>query len=334
MGDFRNPGEFAARHFVDDLVLPFRTERSRVIGRLVRLGPVLDGILGRHDYPEPVSRILGEAVALTVLLGSTLKFDSGLAGRLILQTKTDGPLGLLVVDFEEPGLVRAYASFDAPAIERAATDPEVRQARILGSGHLAMTIDPGGTLDRYQGIVPLADCSIAEAAHTYFRQSEQIPTLIRLAVARQYLGAPDKGHGTWHWRAGGLLIQYVPPVEAGASAEEASEARLIGEDDERWAAPRVLASTVEDHELLDPTLAPEVLLYRLFAEEGVRAFRSVPIKERCRCSRERVDRLLASFGADELADMREPDGAITVTCEFCNAKYRFPPADVAGAASG
>ena len=319
--------------FADDLVLPFRTERSGVTGRLVRLGPVVDSILGRHAYPEPVSRILGEAVALTTLLGSSLKFDSALVGRLILQTKTDGPLRLLVVDFEEPGHIRAYASFDQARIEGLAQAANVTAGDILGSGHLAMTIDPGGNLDRYQGIVPLAGGSIADAAHAYFRQSEQIPTFIRLAVARQY-SASRGGHGSWQWRAGGLLIQYVPPIEEGAISDDGTMAEhvLVGEEDDRWTRTRMLAATVEDHELLDPTLSPERLLYRLFNEEGVRAHRTLPIQERCRCSRHRVDNLLASFGPSELADMREPDGAITVTCEFCNTHYRFEAGEMVGSA--
>ncbi len=301
--------------------MPFRTERSGVFGRVVRLGPVVDGILRRHDYPEPVSRVIGEAVALTALLGSSLKFDSAFDGRLILQTKTDGAIGMLVVDFEEPGRVRAYASFDKARVEALGRDARDAPGRLLGAGHLAMTIDPGGSLDRYQGIVALDGGSLSDAAHAYFRQSEQIPTFIRLAVARHYAA------GSWQWRAGGLLVQYVPPVGEGAAPDE-NEHALVGEDDERWTGARMLAATVEDHELLDPMLTPDRLLYRLFAEEGVRAFPVVGLTEHCRCSRDRVGDLLETFGASELADMREPDGAITVTCEFCNAKYRFESQEI------
>ncbi len=332
MAESRAGGSAGDHRLADDLVLPFRTVRSGVIGRLVRLGSVVDGILGRHAYPDPVSRILGEAVALTALLGSSLKFDNGPGGRLILQTKTDGPLGLLVVDFEEPGRVRAYASFNK---ERIGTGRGAASnaGEILGSGHLAMTIDPGGNLDRYQGIVPLANDTLAAAAHSYFRQSEQIPTYLRLAVARQYTGsaARAEGHAGWHWRAGGLLIQYMPRVEAGNEEQPDDDGRsLIGEDDDRWIGTRMLASTVEDHELLDPTLSPEALLYRLFAEEGVRAHPAIRLQDRCRCSRDRVGNVLGSFAGAELKDMREPDGAITVTCEFCNTKYRFETDEIAG----
>jgi len=306
----------------DDLIMPFRTERSGVFGRVVRLGPGIDSILNRHDYPEPVSRVLGEAVALTALLGSSLKFDSAYNGRLILQTKTDGPINLLVVDFEEPGRVRAYASFDEEKVKALGRGARDEPGLLLGTGHLAMTIDPGGHLDRYQGIVALDGCGLSEAAHTYFRQSEQIPTYLRLAVARHFAA------GSWQWRAGGLLVQYVPPVEEGATSDDENEEVLLGEDDERWMSARILAETVEDHELLDPTLTPERLLYRLFADEGVRAFPAVGLEERCRCSRDRVTMLLGSFGSEELQDMREADGAITVTCEFCNSKYRFETEEV------
>lgn len=323
MAERRTLAAAGGQQVADDLIMPFRTELSGVFGRVVRLGPVIDSVLCRHDYPEPVSRVLGEAVALTALLGSSLKFDSAFDGRLILQTKTDGPIGLLVVDFEEPGGVRAYASFDKARVNSLGRTALTEPGRLLGTGHLAMTIDPGGHLERYQGIVALDGSGLSEAAHAYFRQSEQIPTFLRLAVARHYAG------GSWQWRAGGLLVQYVPPVEEGASSEDENEHALVGEEDERWTGTRTLAATVEDHELLDPTLTPERLLYRLFAEEGVRAFPAVSLKEHCRCSRERVSNLLGSFGASELEDMREPDGAITVTCEFCNAKYRFQTEEIA-----
>lgn len=305
----------------DNIVLPFRTVRSGISGRIVRLGAVADTILGRHDYPEAVSRVLGEALALTALLGTALKFE----GKLIVQTRTDGALNFLVTDFEAPGRLRGYASFDAERIAAlAAANDGLMPGALLGHGHLAMTIDPGGEMDRTQGIVPLNGDSLSEAALTYFRQSEQLPTFIRLAVARHYAA------GSWHWRAGGLLAQHVtpeggqqrPPAEI-AAAEELG--LVVGEDDDHWRRVAMLASTVEDHELLDPLLAPERLLYRLFHEEGVRVFEARPVEEHCRCSRQRVVSMLASFPPEDLADMREADGAIAVTCEFCNTTYRFLP---------
>jgi molecular chaperone Hsp33 len=302
----------------DDLVLPFQTERSGVSGRIVRLGAAADTILARHDYPDVVREALGQALALTALLGSALKFE----GKLILQTKTDGILGFLVADFEVPGRLRGYASFDAERY--AAVAGTIPPATLWGRGHLALTIDPGGDMDRTQGIVALEGVSLGDAALSYFRQSEQLPTFIRLAVARHYAA------GVWRWRAGGLLLQHVGR-EGGRtrSQQEVAEAEehglVIGETDDDWTRVALLAATVEDHELLDPMLPPERLLYRLFHEEGVRVFQPRGVDEHCRCSRARVAAMLGSFGAEELAEMREADGAITVKCEFCNTSYRFVP---------
>jgi molecular chaperone Hsp33 len=309
----------------DDLVLPFRTVKSDVIGRVVRLGPVVHTILSRHAYPEPVSHALGEALALTAMLGSALKTGA----KLILQTKTDGPLDFLVVHFERPGKVRGYASFDKADAALAAAKGRGDQGAMLGTGHLAMTIDPGGGRDRYQGIVAVAREPLLKAAHEYFHQSEQLPTFIRLAVARHYGPAEGanlrSGPRAWHWRAGGLMIQQLPreggtrrPLEG-----EAHDLSLEGEDDENWNRARHLAATVEDHELIDPLLAPERLLYRLFHEEGVRVVPATGLAEVCRCSRERIELYLRRFGAQELAELREPDGSLTVTCEFCSRKYHF-----------
>jgi molecular chaperone Hsp33 len=307
----------------DDLVLPFRTVKSDVVGRVVRLGPVVHSILSRHAYPEPVSHALGEALALTAMLGSALKDEA----KLILQTKTDGPLDFLVAHFEQPGpmrgQVRGYANFDKGDAALAGTRGRGDQGAMLGHGHLAMTIDPGGGRDRYQGIVGIDREPLLAAAHEYFRQSEQLPTFIRLAVARHYGPAGGSGPRSWHWRAGGLMIQQLPR-EGGVRPPPTDEAEdLADDDDENWNRARHLAATVEDHELIDPMLAPERLLYRLFHEEGVRVVPPTGLAEVCRCSRERIAMYLERFGPEELADLREPDGSIAVTCEFCSRQYRF-----------
>ena len=291
----------------DDLILPFQAEQADVLGRLVKLGPTVDTILSRHAYPEPVSRLLGEAVALTALLGASLKSD----GKLILQANTDGPVDLLVADYLVPGAMRGYARFDAERLAALDTDDD---AALLGQGHLAMTIDRGIDTERYQGVVPLEGESLTEAADTYFRQSEQLPTFIRLAVARHYR-AGEGGAGAWTWRAGGLLVQKLTR-EGGIETPKDFE--------EDWARAKMLAETVEDHELLDPMLPADRLVYRLFHEETVRAYRPVPLETYCSCSRERVEELLASFSAEDLADMIV-DGEVGVTCEFCNARYDFDP---------
>ena len=297
----------------DDLILPFQAEQAEVAGRLVKLGPVVDTILSRHDYPEPVSKLLGEAVALTALLGAALKFE----GKFILQASTDGPVDLLVADYQVPGALRGYARFSA---ERLAALPA--DAPLLGEGHLAMTIDRGPDTERYQGVVPLEGGSLADAADTYFRQSEQLPTFITLAVARHYRAG--QGERPWTWRAGGLLVQKLTR-EGGRGLKR--ESGFAAED---WTRAKALAETVEDHELLDPTLPPDRLLYRLFHEEKVRAYRAVPLQSYCSCSEARVEELLRRFSAEDLAEM-VVDGEVAVTCEFCNRRYRFDPASFADA---
>ena len=292
----------------DDLLLPFQAEQADVLGRLVKLGPTADAILSRHDYPEPVSRLLGEAVALTALLGAALKFE----GKFILQASTDGPVDLLVADYQVPGALRGYARFSAERVAALAPGE-----KLLGDGHLAMTIDRGAETERYQGIVPLEGESLTEAAHIYFRQSEQLPTFIKLAVARHYR-AGEAGGRNWAWRAGGLLVQKLTR-EGGRGGTQGTL------EEEDWTRAKTLAETIEDHELLDPTLPPDRLLYRLFHEEQVRAYRAVPLEGYCSCSRARVEELLKRFSPEDLADV-VVDGEVWVTCEFCNRRYNFDPA--------
>jgi molecular chaperone Hsp33 len=313
---------------LDDIVLPFHLQASRMSGRVVRLGASVDHILTRHALAEPVSHALGEAIGLTALFSTGLKFDSRFTdGRFIMQTKSDGPLGFLVVHYDWPGHLRGHARVAKGREGEIAASGRGDQPALLGEGHLAMTILPGGNLETYQGIVPLGGVTLTDATMTYFRQSEQLPTFIRLAVARHFAG------GVWSWRVGGLMLQYVP--KAGGDARpltpaeaDARDASLFGEDDEDWRRVRLLAETVEDHELLDPTLSPERLLYRLFHEEGVSVSPAIPLSAKCTCSRERIATFLDSFGRAELADMTTPDGKIEVTCEFCSTAYRFEPADV------
>jgi len=290
----------------DDIVLPFRTERSGVIGRLVRLGPAIDTILSRHDMPVPVAQALGEAVALTTMLGAALKFAGG--------------------------RVRGYARFSKKRFaEVFGAGAAVDQGKLIGAGHLAITIDQGGEMDRYQGIVALDGDSLVDAALTYFRQSEQLPTFLRLAVARHYMAGEGGRSGTWQWRAGGLMIQSLATAGGGnpqvQRPEGSDNAELERAED--WQRAKILAATVEDHELLDPMLSPQRLLYRLFHEEGVRALPPSPVEAYCQCSREKVEAFLRSFGAEGLADMHEADGGISVTCEFCATKYRFEPGEIA-----
>jgi molecular chaperone Hsp33 len=297
----------------DDLILPFQAEHADVFGRLVKLGPVVDTILSRHAYPEPVSKLLGEAVALTALLGAALKSE----GKLIVQATTDGPVDLLVADYQVPGRLRGYARFSADRL--AGLDPSASSlSDLLGQGHFAMTIDRGTETERYQGVVPLEGESLTEAAETYFRQSEQLPTFIRLAVAKHYRSGRSGG-AALSWRAGGLLVQKLTR-EGGRGGGRPSV-----EEEEDWVRARALAETVEDHELLDPLLAPDRLLYSLFHEEQVRAFPALRLETYCSCSRARVEELLRRFSREDLEEM-VVDGEVWVTCEFCNSRYRFDAA--------
>jgi len=306
----------------DDIVIAYTVEPLSTRGRVVRLGPSIDAVLKRHAYPAPIARYVGEAVALTVLLGSALKTEGGFQ----LQTKSDGVLSMLVVDFDAPSNLRALARFDQAKLDAAIKSGF--KGDLLGSGHLAFTIDPGGDLARYQGVIPLDGRGLESAAHEYFECSEQIPTLVRLAVGETVTPSGS------HWRAGGLIAQFLPDSEdrrrrvdlapGDAPAGTVVEAEV---DDESWTEARAHAATTEDHELIDPTLSAERLLYRLFHERGVRVFTPTPLVEACRCSSERIDAMLQSFSPDERRDMVGDDGMIEVTCEFCSVKRVFDPAD-------
>ncbi len=309
----------------DDVVVPFTVDTLDSRGRVVRLGPALDAILTRHNYPAPVARLLGEAVVLAALIGSSLKF----AGRFILQTQTDGPVNLIVVDLDAPDGLRGYARFDADAVMMAIERGETKPAQLLGKGHLAMTIDQGAHMERYQGIVALDGGSLEDVAHTYFQQSEQIPTLVRLAVAEHTVRG--LGHS---WRAGGVLVQHLPPHGQSVMPDLPGDGDYDNPDtadqhfveDDKWTTSRAYVSTVGDEELADPDLSAERLLFRLFNEPGVRVFDPVGLEERCTCSAERIESMLRNFSAEERADM-VVDGEIAVVCEFCSADYHFKPGE-------
>jgi molecular chaperone Hsp33 len=309
----------------DDAVRPFVVEALDVRGRAIQMGPALDAIISRHDYPAPVSRLLAEAIVLAVLLGSSLKID----GRFTLQTETSGPVDMLVVDYRTSGAIRAYARFDKDAVAAAEATGAATPGTLLGKGTLAMTIDQGPSASRYQGVVPLEGESLEEVAHAYFRQSEQIPTRVRLAVAE--MQQREGGVMRHSWRAGGLIVQFLPdapermrqPDLPGGHAPEGTEFGDAGEDD-AWVEARSLAETIQDDELTDPAVPVETLLYRLFNQRGVRVFTPISVRDECSCSREKISGVLATFSADEISDSTE-DGAISVTCEFCGKKYGFDP---------
>ena len=311
----------------DDAVLPFEVAPLDVRGRAIQMGPAIDALLARHAYPDAVSKLVAEAVVLAVLLGSSLKFD----GKFILQTETDGPVDMLVADYRTSGEVRAYARFDAERVAAEAAGGATPGA-LLGHGTLAMTIDQGVYMSRYQGVVPLEGQSLEEVAHTYFRQSEQIPTRVRLAVGE--ILQRENGSLERTWRAGGLIVQFLPdapdrmrqPDLPGGDAPEGSAVDDGEDEDDAWVEAQSLVGTVEDHELTDPAVPVELLLFRLFHERGVRVFTPIAIADDCSCSRERISGMLSNFTAQEIAESIE-DGEIVVTCEFCGSRYEFDPAE-------
>ena len=313
---------------VDDAVLPFEVSSLDLRGRVVRLGAVVDEILEKHAYPQPVAKLLGEALVLTVMLGSALKIE----GRFILQTQSDGPVRMLVVDFMAPNKVRACARFDKERVTAAIAEGRTDAGGLLGDGHLAMTIDQGPDMSRYQGLVALNGGNLEDAAHEYFLRSEQIPTRVRLAVAEELRAR--EGGATHRWRAGGIMLQFLPKSSDRArvadldpgDAPDGVEPHTVMED-EAWIEGRALVSTVEDVELIDPDLSSERLVYRLFHEPGVRVFEATDVRAECSCSRDAVESMLKSFSQDDRDHMVE-DGKISVTCEFCSASYDFAPADV------
>ncbi|MGP8119708.1 MAG: Hsp33 family molecular chaperone [Xanthobacteraceae bacterium] len=313
---------------VDDAVLPFEVAALDVRGRLTKLGPALDDILTKHAYPVQVGKLLGEAIVLTTLLGSALKFD----GRFLLQTQTDGPVSMIIVDFVLPDRLRGYARFDAARLA-----PGMDSGALLGRGHLALTIDQGADMRRYQGLVALEGGTLEDAAHEYFLRSEQIPTRVRLAVGEEFRVDDGPRH---RWRGGGLLLQFLPKAPERArqadlhpgDAPEGSALHSVPADD-AWLEAQSLLGTVEDVELIDPDLSGERLAYRLFHERGVRVFALQPVRAQCSCSRHAVATMLSNFSPEDRAGMVE-NGKVVVTCEFCSSVYEFTPAeaDAGGAA--
>lgn len=311
----------------DDRVVPFQVEGLDVRGRAVQMGPILNQILGRHDYPVPVARLLAEAIVLTALIGTSLKFE----GRFTVQTKGNGPVDLLVADFTSPNDMRAYARFNEEALAASVKEGRVSPTELLGEGVLAFTIDQGHGMQPYQGIVPLDGSSLEEIAGVYFRQSEQIPTRVRLGVA-ELIDRDSEGKLRHNWRAGGVLAQFLPtapermrqPDLHGGDGDERNHD--LAEDD-AWSEASMLVSTVDTDELTDPQVGIERLLYRLFHERGVRIYEPQSVLDRCSCSREKIKGVLAGFSAEEV-EASQDDGQIAVTCEFCSTTYRYPVAEL------
>jgi molecular chaperone Hsp33 len=295
----------------DDVVQPFQLDPFALRGRLVRLGPTVDRILNQHDYPAPVATLLGEAITLAVMLAGALKYE----GVFTLQTKSDGPVRFLVADVKTDGAVRGYAQYDATRLgEVVPADGEESPSvpKLLGTGYIAFTVDQGDDTERYQGIVSITGETLAECAQHYFRQSEQFQAGLKLAVGR------TGEEGTW--RAGGLMLQRVPP--------EGGHAPIADDVEDAWRRVMVLMSSATSAELVAPDLPPRRLLWRLFHDDGVRVYQTHPVEARCRCSRERVAGILKAFPSDEIDEMKKEE-VTTVTCEFCNTRYEFAAEELA-----
>ena len=297
----------------DDLVGAFQIEGEPVRGRVARLGASVDQILRAHAYPEPVANLLGEACALAALVGSNLKFD----GRLIVQAQGSGPVRYVVADYDTSGGLRGYCRYDEDEVAQASAGFQRPGARtLLGDGVFIMTVDQGAAMDRYQGVTAIEGETLALCAEQYFAQSEQTPTRVLLAVGQV------EGPSGPAWRAGGVLIQNIAEDAARGSTEEA------------WSRTQILFETLGEDELIDPELASNTLLWRLFHEDGVRVFGSQPLRAFCRCSQERIETVLKSFEPAERAEMVEADGQIRVTCEYCSKTYAVSPQALEAAPAG
>jgi len=285
-----------------DVALGFTIPGRHARGRLARLGPMLDIILGAHGYPPAMEKLLGEALTLAALLGSTLKHDEG---QLTLQAQAEGgAVELMVADYKG-GEMRGYIRHDSDRLAEMPADPSL--FALFGKGYLAITFDQAVTGERYQGIVPLEGGSLAEAAESYFSQSEQLPSLVRLASRR----LPDGRHV-----AGGMLIQHLPEGEEG---RDRIHTRL---DHPEWDHVRALGQTLGADELVDPGLKLETLLWRLFNEEDeVRTMAAVPLARGCRCDPDHIRGVIARFPDEERAEMADDRGEIHVDCEFCARRF-------------
>ncbi len=306
-----------------DFVLPFDIAKAGVRGRLVRLDLASARALAAHGLPEAANRIAGETLALSAILGTALKLD----GRLTVQTKSGGPLDLVAADYygEEADSdsvsvgkdrgVRGFARMDETRFA-ALSHPGFTD--LVGKGSLAITIEPKRGGNTYQGIVALSPDGIAASAETYFMQSEQLPTVLRLAAAPLYVA----GEKQPHWQAAGIMLQMTPEsAKPGAAPED-----IHTNDD--WRRLSLILKTVEDLELLDTQLAPETVLWRLFHEDEVRVQPALPIAFRCDCAPERIVRVLKSYAPEERAGLADPDGMIRARCEFCGATHEIAPASL------
>ena len=309
----------------DDSVLPFQLDRSDIRGRVARLDGVLDQVLKQHAYPAPIEALVAEAALLTALIGQTIK----LRWKLSLQIRGKGPARLIATDYYgpsaegEPARIRAYASFDDERLEDSA-DPFSQ----IGEGYFAVMLDQGQGMVPYQGFTPIAGGSLSSCAETYFAQSEQLPT--RFAVTFGKSLEPGRGE---RWRAGGVMLQHMPQVGMGVAAEAGSgEGGLLthadilsGDPAENWNRANLLLDTVEELELIGPSVTPTDLLVRLFHEEEPRIFEAQPVRFGCSCSEDKVRQTMSIYSQKDIAKMTTEAGVVTADCQFCGAHYEMDP---------
>lgn len=309
----------------DDTVLPFQLDRSDIRGRVVRLDGVLEQVLHQHNYPPVIEALVAEAALLTALIGQSIK----LRWKLSLQIRGNGPARLIATDYYgpgddgEPARIRAYASYDAERLNH-----EARPFSQIGQGYFAVMLDQGEGMAPYQGFTPIAGDGLSSCAETYFAQSEQLPTRFALHFGKSQLpGAAS------HWRGGGIMLQHMPPAGGAVAAEGGSgEGGLLshsdilaGDQSENWTRANVLLNTVEELELIGPSVTPTDLLLRLFHEEDPRVFDAQALRFGCSCSEDKVRQAMSIYSQKDIATMTTADGKVTADCQFCSAHYELDP---------
>ncbi|MEP4196297.1 MAG: Hsp33 family molecular chaperone HslO [Aliishimia sp.] len=306
----------------DDTVLPFQLDAADIRGRVARLDGVLGGILKQHDYPAQVEALVAEMALLTALIGQTIK----LRWKLSLQVQTNGPVRMIATDYYgpdkdgQPARIRAYASFDKDRLTEASSFEQ------LGEGYFAVMIDQGQGTTPYKGITPIAGGSLAACAEAYFAQSEQLPTRFQLSF-----GQSTEAGGDEHWRAGGIMLQHMPKAspfaaQADGTGDVLQATDIVqGDEAENWTRVNVLLDTVEDIELVGPTVPPNDLLVRLFHEEIPRVYETQQVQFGCTCSEDRVRQSLSIYSSKDIEKMTTKEGRVTADCQFCGAHYNLDP---------
>ncbi len=309
----------------DDTVLPFQLDRSDIRGRVARLDGVLEEVLKQHDYPDVIEALVAEMALLTAMIGQSMK----LRWKLSLQVRGSGAARLIATDYyapeseDAPARIRAYASFDEEKLDKTA-----HPFSQIGEGYFAILIDQGPDMTPYQGVTPIAGGSLSACAETYFAQSEQLPTRFSLSYGRNQM----PGEGV-KWRAGGIMLQHMPEASPEMSGKEpvrddglTDPLDFLNEDDgENWTRATTLLDTVEEMELIGPTVTPTDLLVRLFHEEQPRVFDPNAVRFGCSCSADKVRQSLSIYSAKDIETMTTDEGTVTADCQFCGAHYVFDP---------